>query len=146
MRRTAADRMCAVARYYDISSKAICGDILIIHDQKSTYCTPLTTKSNQSHSQTQRCTTKSLHTIKQLHYEHAKMSATLVNLLITRTKFFRSMCNIQVHLNKLEALLPQPCSLGHWQDGSRARVRGQHVAHCRPTNLKTWRKSKLLFL
>ncbi len=33
VRRTAADRMCAVARYYDISSKADRGDILIVHDQ-----------------------------------------------------------------------------------------------------------------
>ncbi len=39
--RTAPDRMCAVARYYDISSKADCGDIFIIHDQKSSYRTPL---------------------------------------------------------------------------------------------------------
>ncbi len=36
--RTAADQMCAVARYYDISSKADCGDIFIIHDQKSPLC------------------------------------------------------------------------------------------------------------
>ncbi len=33
--------MCAVARYYDISSKADRGDIFIIHDQKSSYRTPL---------------------------------------------------------------------------------------------------------
>ncbi len=39
--------MCAVA---DISSKADRGDILIINDQKSSYHTPLTTKSNQSHT------------------------------------------------------------------------------------------------
>ncbi len=40
--RTAADRMWAVARYYDISSKADRGDIFIVHDQKSSYRTPLT--------------------------------------------------------------------------------------------------------
>ncbi len=39
--RTATERMCAVARYYDISSKADRGDIFIIHDQKSSYRTPL---------------------------------------------------------------------------------------------------------
>jgi len=39
--RTAADKMCAVARYYDISSKADRGDIFTIHDQKSSYRTPL---------------------------------------------------------------------------------------------------------
>ncbi len=39
--RTAADKMCAVARYYDISSKADRGDIFIVHDQKSSYSTPL---------------------------------------------------------------------------------------------------------
>ncbi len=33
--------MCAVARYYDISSKADRGDIFIVHDQKSSYRTPL---------------------------------------------------------------------------------------------------------
>ncbi len=38
--RTAADRMCA-ARYYDISSKADRGDIFSVHDQKSSYRTPL---------------------------------------------------------------------------------------------------------
>ncbi len=38
---TVTDRMCAVARYYDISSKADRGDIFIIHDQKSSYRTPL---------------------------------------------------------------------------------------------------------
>ncbi len=37
--RTAADRMFAVARYYDISSKADRGDIFIIHNQKSSYRT-----------------------------------------------------------------------------------------------------------
>ncbi len=30
-----------LARYYDISSKADHGDIFIVHDQKSSYCTPL---------------------------------------------------------------------------------------------------------
>ncbi len=39
--RTEPDRMCAVARYYDISSKADRGDIFIVHDQKSSYRTPL---------------------------------------------------------------------------------------------------------
>ncbi len=39
--RTVADRMCAVARYYDISSKADRGDIFIVPDQKSSYRTPL---------------------------------------------------------------------------------------------------------
>ncbi len=33
VRRTAADRMYAVARYYDIYSKADHRDILIVHDQ-----------------------------------------------------------------------------------------------------------------
>ncbi len=33
--------MCAVARYYDISSKADRGEIFIVHDQKSSYRTPL---------------------------------------------------------------------------------------------------------
>jgi len=31
--------MCAVARYHDISPKVDCGDIFIIHDQKSLYRT-----------------------------------------------------------------------------------------------------------
>ncbi len=31
---TAADQMCAVARYNDISSKADRGEIFIVHDQK----------------------------------------------------------------------------------------------------------------
>ncbi len=31
-------RVCA--RYYDISSKGDRGDIFIVHDQKSSYCTP----------------------------------------------------------------------------------------------------------
>ncbi len=39
--RTAADRMCAVARYNNISSKADPGDIFIVHDEKSSYDTPL---------------------------------------------------------------------------------------------------------
>ncbi len=34
-------RICAVARYYGISSKADHGDIFIVHDQKSSYRTPL---------------------------------------------------------------------------------------------------------
>ncbi len=38
---TATERMCAVAGYYDISSKADRGDIFIVHDQKSAYRTPL---------------------------------------------------------------------------------------------------------
>ncbi len=59
----------SLAWYYDISSKADRGDILIVHDQKWSYRTTLTTKSNQSHSHTQRCSTKSLHTIKQLYYK-----------------------------------------------------------------------------
>ncbi len=42
--------------------------------------------------------------------------------------------------------VPEPRSLGRWQDGSWARVRRQHVAHCRPAYLKTRRKRKLLFL
>ncbi len=37
-------------------------------------------------------------------------------------------------------------SLGYWQNGSWARVRKQGVAHCRPMDLRTWRKMKLLFL
>ncbi len=39
--RTVIDRICSVARYYDISSKANHGDIFIVHDQKSSYRTPL---------------------------------------------------------------------------------------------------------
>ncbi len=39
--RTEADRMCAVAWYSNISSKADRGDIFIVHDQKSSYRTPL---------------------------------------------------------------------------------------------------------
>ncbi len=39
--RTVTDRMCAVARCYNISSKADCEDIFIVHDQKSSYRTPL---------------------------------------------------------------------------------------------------------
>ncbi len=41
--RTTADRICAGARYCDISSKADRGDIFIVHNQKSSYRTPLTT-------------------------------------------------------------------------------------------------------
>ncbi len=47
--RTAADKMCAVARYYDISSKADRGDIFIIHDQKSSYRTPLVEAKIEQH-------------------------------------------------------------------------------------------------
>ncbi len=32
---------CSTRLYYDISSKADCGDIFIVHDQKSSYRTPL---------------------------------------------------------------------------------------------------------
>ncbi len=39
--RTAAESMCAVAQYYNISPKADRGDIFIVHDQKSSYRTPL---------------------------------------------------------------------------------------------------------
>ncbi len=39
--RTVTERMCTLARYYDISSKADRADIFIIHDQKSSYRTPL---------------------------------------------------------------------------------------------------------
>ncbi len=38
--RTAADRMCTEAGYYDISPKAYRGHIFIGHDQKSLYRTP----------------------------------------------------------------------------------------------------------
>ncbi len=38
--RTAADRMCDVARFYNISPKADHGDIFIVHDQKSSYRNP----------------------------------------------------------------------------------------------------------
>ncbi len=44
--RTAADKMCVVARYYDISSKADRRDIFIIHDQKSPCRTPLVGREN----------------------------------------------------------------------------------------------------
>ncbi len=37
-------------------------------------------------------------------------------------------------------------TLGYWQNGSWARVRKQGVAHCRPMDLRTQRKRKLLFL
>ncbi|XP_058654683.1 uncharacterized protein ccdc142 isoform X4 [Onychostoma macrolepis] len=40
--------MCAVARYYDISSKADRGDIFIVHDQKSSYRTPLGSRNKTS--------------------------------------------------------------------------------------------------
>ncbi len=39
--RTVTDRRFAVARYYDISPKADRGDIFIVHNQKSSYHTPL---------------------------------------------------------------------------------------------------------
>ncbi len=35
--RTVTERMCAVARYYDISSKSDRRDIFIVHDQKPSY-------------------------------------------------------------------------------------------------------------
>ncbi len=47
VRRTAADRMCAVAQYYNIYSKADRGDILIIHDQKSSSLINLTKIHNE---------------------------------------------------------------------------------------------------
>ncbi len=37
-------------------------------------------------------------------------------------------------------------SPNRWQDGSWVKVRRQRVVHCRPTDLKTQRKRKLLFL
>ncbi len=40
----------------------------------------------------------------------------------------------------------QRCSLGYWQNRLWARVRKQGVAHCRPMDLRTRRKRKLLFL
>ncbi len=43
-------------------------------------------------------------------------------------------------------VVPEPYSLGYWQNGSWARVRKQGVAHCRPMDLRTRRKRKLLFL
>ncbi len=54
--------LCAVVRYYNISSKAWHGDILIVHHQKSSYRTTLTSTINISFSHT----IKSLHTIKRL--------------------------------------------------------------------------------
>ncbi len=39
--RTATERMWAIAQYYNIFSKADRGDIFIVHDQKSSYRTPL---------------------------------------------------------------------------------------------------------
>ncbi len=43
-------------------------------------------------------------------------------------------------------VVPEPYSLGYWQNGPWARVRRQGVAHCRPMDLRTRRKRKLLFL
>ncbi len=43
-------------------------------------------------------------------------------------------------------VVPEPYSLGYWQNGSWARVRKQGVAHCRPMDLRTRKKRKLLFL
>ncbi len=43
-------------------------------------------------------------------------------------------------------VVPEPYSLGYRQNGSWARVRRQGVAHCRPMDLRTRRKRKLLFL
>ncbi len=43
-------------------------------------------------------------------------------------------------------IVPEPYSLGYWQNGSWAGVRKQGVAHCRPMDLRTRRKRKLLFL
>ncbi len=43
-------------------------------------------------------------------------------------------------------VVPEPYSLGYWQNGSWARVRKQGIAHCRPMDLRTRRKRKLLFL
>ncbi len=43
-------------------------------------------------------------------------------------------------------VVPEPYSLGYWQNGSWVRVRRQGVAHCRPMDLRTRRKRKLLFL
>ncbi len=43
-------------------------------------------------------------------------------------------------------VVPEPYSLGYWQNGSWARVRRQGVAHCHPMDLRTRRKRKLLFL
>ncbi len=43
-------------------------------------------------------------------------------------------------------VVPEPYSLGYWQNGSWARVRKQAVTHCRPMDLRTRRKRKLLFL
>ncbi len=53
--RTVTDRMCAVARYYDISSKADCGDIFIIHDQKSSYRTPLAESQKNNQLESSNC-------------------------------------------------------------------------------------------
>ncbi len=43
-------------------------------------------------------------------------------------------------------VVPEPYSLGYWQNGSWVRVRRQGVAHCRPMDLRTRRKRNLLFL
>ncbi len=43
-------------------------------------------------------------------------------------------------------IVPEPYSLGCWQNGSWTRVRKQGVAHCRPMDLSNRRKRKLLFL
>ncbi len=40
-------------------------------------------------------------------------------------------------------VVPEPYSLGYWQNGSWARVRRQGVAHCRPMDLRTRRKIAL---
>ncbi len=88
VRRTAADKMCAVVRYYDISSKADRGEILSLW-QKSSYRTPLTTKSNQSH--TQRCTWNHFTQLNSsiMNMQNCiAMRATVVNLFIARTNFF----------------------------------------------------------
>ncbi len=42
--------------------------------------------------------------------------------------------------------VPEPHSLGSCKNGSWARVRKQSVAHCRPMDLRSQRKMKLLFL
>ncbi len=87
--------MCAVAQYFDISSKADwCGDILVVYHQTSSYCTPLTSiiTLSLSHIHTHTHThTKSLHTIKRLFYEHSRLyvtCATVVHLFIAQTNFF----------------------------------------------------------
>ncbi len=42
-------------------------------------------------------------------------------------------------------VVPEPYSLGYWQNGSWARVRRQGVAHCRPMDLRTRRKGNCSF-